>query len=135
VTDALSALLRSLRSTTEKAGLMWAATDVSEKRMTFATAKKACEDYRGAGFSDWRLPTIDELETLRDRTRHDPAADPELGLKSNWYWSSTPLASSPSACAWFVGFYYGSSYWYYQSGEFFVRAVRSAGQQLALGAL
>ena len=118
-----------------KSGLMWSAQDVSTKRLTWAEAKKACEEYRGAGFSDWRLPTIDELETLRDRTRHDPAADPELGLQSAYYWSSTPLASSPSVVAWGVNFGSGYSLWIYQGGGAFVRAVRSAGQQLALGAL
>ena len=112
----------------EKTGLMWPATDVSDKRMTFDQAKKACAEYRGAGFSDWRLPTIDELETLRDRTRIDPAADPELGLKSNYYWSSTPYAGSPSDCAWLVFFYSGGSHWGNHNAEFFVRPVRSAGQ-------
>ena len=109
----------------ERNGLMWAAVDVSEKRMTHAEAEKTVANFKAAGFDDWRLPTIDELETLRDRTRCNPAADPELGLKSEWYWSSTPLASS-SDFAWGVGFGYGYSDYHYRNGAGFVRAVRSA---------
>jgi hypothetical protein len=110
----------------EGRGLMWASVDVAEKRMTFDEATKAVKNFKAAGFDDWRLPTIDELETLRDRTRHSPAADPELGLKSEWYWSSTTLASSPGDCAWGVNFDDGYSYWHGRSYTGFVRAVRSA---------
>jgi hypothetical protein len=59
----------------KKNGLMWSAEDIGgEDGLTFDKAVEACKNYRGAGFDDWRLPTIDELETLRDRTRYDPAA-------------------------------------------------------------
>jgi len=114
----------------QKSGLMWAAQDVSTERMTFEEAKRACEKFCCAGFGDWRLPTISELETLRDLSRSEPAADPELGLKSNYYWSSTPLASSPGDFAWLVYFHYGLVGWSYQHGTAFVRAVRGprAGQ-------
>jgi len=105
---------------------MWAAVDVSEKRMNWKDAKEAAAKFRGAGFTDWRLPTIEELETLRDRTRHNPAADPEVGLKSEFYWSSTPAAWSPGDCAWYVHFGNGYTHYNYQLNTAFVRAVRSA---------
>jgi hypothetical protein len=110
----------------EQRGLMWAAADVSEKSLNFADAEKAVANFRAAGFSDWRLPTIEELESLRDRSRFNPAADPELGLKSDWYWSSTPDASAPGECAWIVGFYYGYATIHNRDNRAFVRAVRSA---------
>ena len=109
-----------------KTGLMWASKDVSTDRMTFAEAKRACDKFSCAGFDDWRLPTIAELETLRDLSRFDPAADPELGLKPNYYWSSTPLASSPGGCAWVVLFLYGSVSVSSQGDTAFVRAVRES---------
>jgi hypothetical protein len=105
---------------------MWASKDVSTERMKFDEAKRACSDFRCAGFTDWRLPTIAELETLRDLSRFDPAADPELGLKPNFYWSSTPLASSPGDCAWLVDFGYGDVDCNYQNHTAFVRAVRGS---------
>jgi hypothetical protein len=109
----------------KKTGLMWAAQDLAG-RHNWADAKKVAAEAGIAGFDDWRLPTIEELESLRDRTLYRPAADPALCLQSDWYWSSTPDASSPSDYAWSVNFYYGSSYYSYQYYEGLVRPVRSA---------
>lgn len=44
-------------------GLMWAAKD-SGKRGSWHKAVKYCRKLRLAGYSDWRLATIDELESL-----------------------------------------------------------------------
>ena len=44
-------------------GLMWAAKD-SGKRGSWHKAMKYCRKLRLAGYSDWRLATIDELESL-----------------------------------------------------------------------
>jgi hypothetical protein len=67
-----------------------------------------------------------ELASLVDDTRSSPAIDPIFDCNSNFYWSSTPLASSPSGCAWGVYFSGGSVGWFNQSYECFVRAVRVA---------
>ena len=107
-----------------KTGLMWPAQDVSTSSMNFEEAKRACSNFRCAGFDDWRLPTRAELETLLDLSRHNPAADPELALKSEYYWSSTPVASSPGGYAWGVSFSLGHVYWANQYSTAFVRAVR-----------
>jgi hypothetical protein len=114
----------------EARGLMWAAFDVSDSRMTFEEAKRACANFRCAGFDDWRVPEISELETLRDLSRFDPAADPQLSLKPNAYWSNTVLASSPRVSAWNVYFGDGNVVYGLQLNSAFVRAVRSvrAGQ-------
>ena len=44
-------------------GLMWAARD-SEKRMNWHKAVTYCRTLRELGYSDWRLASIDELESL-----------------------------------------------------------------------
>lgn len=46
-------------------GLMWAAKD-NGKDVSWKKAMKYCGDLRLAGYSDWRLPTIDELEGIYD---------------------------------------------------------------------
>jgi|SRR6185369_3428710 len=109
----------------KKTGLMWAAQDLAG-RHNWADANKVAAEAGIAGFDDWRLPTIEELESLRDRTLYGPAADPALSLQSDWYWSSTPDASSPSDFAWYVYFSFGYSDYGGQSGEGLVRSVRSA---------
>jgi uncharacterized caspase-like protein len=49
-----------------KTNLMWAAKD-NGSNISSANAKSYCENYRGAGYSDWRMPTYDELVRLYDK--------------------------------------------------------------------
>ena len=114
----------------ESAGLMWTADDASAKALTHEGAVKAVANLaaaRFAGFDDWRLPTVEELFLLADRSRYNPAIDTDFfpNTKSDWYWSSSPVASSPGACAWFVGFSGGHSGYGVRDGSARVRAVRS----------
>jgi len=46
-------------------------------------AAKICKDYRGGGFDDWYLPSINELKKLRDNKALIG------GFKDYFYWSST----------------------------------------------
>jgi hypothetical protein len=48
------------------AGLTWAAKD-NGADVNQGQAKEYCTALRIGGFSDWRLPTVDELENLYDR--------------------------------------------------------------------
>ena len=45
--------------------LMWASKD-NGSDITPAAAKFYCENYRAGGYNDWRMPTLDELESLYD---------------------------------------------------------------------
>ncbi|MBN1662016.1 MAG: DUF1566 domain-containing protein [Deltaproteobacteria bacterium] len=47
--------------------LMWAARD-NGQGITWHGAKSYCENFRGGGYADWRLPTWKELEGLYDRS-------------------------------------------------------------------
>jgi hypothetical protein len=47
----------------KKTGLMWAAKD-NGRDINWEKAKKYCDDYRGGGYADWRMPTQAELEAL-----------------------------------------------------------------------
>ncbi len=49
-------------------GLMWAAKDNGED-INWSDAKRYCENYRGGGYTDWRLPTQEELEGLYDKNK------------------------------------------------------------------
>ena len=48
-----------------KTNLMWAAKD-NGSDIEWQDAKFYCENYRGGGYKDWRMPTLDELEGLYD---------------------------------------------------------------------
>ena len=48
--------------------LMWAAKD-NGGDITWEKAKSYCKNYRGGGYSDWRMPTQDELAGLYDNSK------------------------------------------------------------------
>ena len=56
-----------------EANLMWAAKD-NGSDINWADAKSYCENYRGGGYTDWRMPTQDELAGLYDASNSRPAA-------------------------------------------------------------
>jgi hypothetical protein len=56
-----------------KTNLMWAGED-NGSDIKWNDAKIYCENYRGGDYSDWRMPTLDELAGLYDSTK--PRAAP-----------------------------------------------------------
>jgi len=73
-------------------------------------------------YSDWRLPTIDELLTIVDYTRYGSASKIEDTVSYN-YWSSSTSASYANS-AWYVNFYSGSTFNNDKYYSLFVRCVR-----------
>ena len=51
-----------------KTNLMWAERD-NGSNINWANAKNYCENYRGGGYTDWRMPTQDELAGLYDESK------------------------------------------------------------------
>ena len=113
--------------TDTKLGLMWSKATITEADVTQHQAEDLCRELRLADHADWRLPTVDELFALADRSRYNPAIDTEAfpDTSSDWYWTSTITAWSSSR-AWFVGFSDGLASYYLRDDSYgLVRAVRS----------
>lgn len=108
-------------------GLEWP-KDHAPKRMTWKQAKAWVKKLTLCGHTDWRLPTVEELFMLADRTKHAPAIDTDAfpACESDWYWTSTPAAYSPVGYAWSVFFGGGVAGWVDQGYFDFVRAVRAS---------
>lgn len=58
-------------------GLMWAAKD-NGSAATWQTAKAYCENYEGGGYTDWRMPAVEELASLYDK--YGPGYRPECAV-------------------------------------------------------
>ena len=110
-------------------GLQWQDdVDAKNNTRTWSGAIDYCENLTLGGYSDWRLPNINELKSIVDRSKYSPAiADGFSNVRSGYYWSSTTRAND-SDVAWVVSFYYGSvSNYGVKNRSHYVRCVR-AGQ-------
>lgn len=82
--------------------------------------------------NDWRLPNRNELETLVDLSRANPAIDSTAfpNTEVNGFWSSTSLAPDPTS-AWYVYAYDGQVLYASKAQASYVRLVRG-GQPLTM---
>lgn len=106
-------------------GLLWQRED-DGTRKTHKEAIEYCKTLTLDGIKEWRLPTIEELYYLADRTKKGIKIDENYfkNTKSNWYWTSTSYQDSSSSSFWVVHFASGFDGWTSASGSFSVRCVR-----------
>ncbi len=87
-------------------GLMWTKQD-NGTNVNWNQAIAYCSNLRLGGYTDWRLPTIDELQAIYDANAGDQHVKGNLKLSPNyWHWSSSQ-ASAPGK-AWYFQFSSGS---------------------------
>jgi len=101
-----------------------------QKQMTFAEAEAAIAKLNENGFfgfKDWRLPTVEELCGMVDRTKCDPCYDTDIfkGKFDDWYWSSDLCAWNKGA-AWCVLSDCGGVSYGLKGSHGYVRPVRSS---------
>lgn len=81
------------------------------------------------GVTDWRLPSLRELESLVDFSVPNTGAAPTIdatyfpNTRINWFWSANNYSSVP-AFAWLVGFNFGGSVAVAKTSGLYVRLVR-----------
>jgi hypothetical protein len=110
-------------------GLVWASKDNGED-INWKDAKRYCENYRGGGYTDWRLPTQNELAKLyKPDTKN---TNPSTGkCKGNYRISK--LFHITCCCPWasetrgsetaFFNLGHGIRYWYDPSSSHDSRAL------------
>jgi hypothetical protein len=108
-------------------GLMWTKDANMAGAMSWSDAISYCNNLNYAGYSDWRLPNINELKSLIDAGRYNPALPedhPFTNVQLSNYWSSTGI-SSHDACA--VHMWNGFVQLNLMRGSWYVWPVRAGG--------
>lgn len=106
-------------------GLMWQQTSAAND-MVWCDALAYCEALILSGYTDWRLPSVRELQSIVDYGTLLPAIDAVFGATGILYWSSTSYQDDPGGAAFFVGFDVGNVNTWPKSVGARVRAVRTA---------
>jgi len=108
--------------TDSKTTLQW--QDNADVQKTWTGAIAYCESLTIGSYDDWRLPNINELASIVDRSKDHPATDNTFQhvVFSN-YWSSSTLAGL-ERYAWNIHFGYGSRSDSNKYSSFYVRCVR-----------
>ncbi len=104
-----------------KTGLMWAAADNGED-ITWDGSRKYCEDHRGGGFTDWRMPTQDELAGIYNPSKknlYGYSVSELISISSCCPWPSDALGSEAAV----FSFSYGGKYWLPKTCSFNSRAL------------
>ena len=102
--------------------LQWQDNESVSKKWTDAI--DYCEALTLGGYNDWRLPNQNELRSIADRSKSNPAIDNAFkNVVSPYYWSSSTVVGNEDG-AWGVAFSYGGDYWDRKSYEGYVRCVR-----------
>jgi formylglycine-generating enzyme required for sulfatase activity len=88
-------------------GLMWQKV-ISPDTLSWDNAIGYAENLALAGYADWRLPNVKELQSINDERLRQPSLDTNYFSAPRFgnYWSSTTLIGN-TVRAWLVDFVYG----------------------------
>jgi len=73
--------------------LMWVWNgDLAGREMNWNDAIDYCKNLKYAGYTDWRLPEIQELKTLIKKDEKPTIDNKAFDCRDDWYWSATEYA-------------------------------------------
>jgi len=110
--------------TDSSANLTWQKTSYGPA--TWKDSLSYCENLTFGGYSDWRLPNINELQSLADYNLFNPSVNTQIFSDTNTssiYWSSSVYANQ-SNTAKGVNFYTGARSGEVKTNSNYVRCVR-----------
>jgi hypothetical protein len=109
----------------KETGLVWQ-INTDDITRSWSDAGYYCRRLYLGGRMGWRLPTIEELNSLQDRSQLNPvlpAGHPFINHLSSVYWADSTYAAYLEY-AWYVGFYSGDVNPGFKSDTLYVRCVR-----------
>lgn len=95
--------------TDNKTALMWAAKD-NGIPINWMDAQSYCIEYSGAGYTDWRMPTLDELSSLyepKENNKHGYHIAKLIETTAASCWASETHGDKAAR----FNFTYGTVYW------------------------
>ena len=109
-----------------KKNLMWQDDlEVTQYKTTWSLAKEYCATLTLSGYTDWKLPTVKELQSLVDVKRANPAIHEEFShCEPTSYWTSTQDMTNKNH-AWYVGFKTGATFKDSKDYDCYIRCVRT----------
>ena len=105
-------------------GLVWQDNLDSKKlRKNFDSAVKYCDQLQHAGYTDWRLPTMDDYDLIIEAGKRNPVIPEQFKFyQSNYYWTADE--GSMEIFAHRINLFNGNDNDYSKSYRTFVRCVR-----------
>jgi len=98
-------------------------SDTKTIKKSWEEAIDYCESLSLGGYDNWYLPNINQLYSIVDKSRYNPAIEPTFqNIAIDHYWSSTVSAEN-SYGAWHIDFTSGSGGWGFGSGGYYIRCV------------
>ncbi|HNZ43240.1 MAG TPA: DUF1566 domain-containing protein [Bacteroidales bacterium] len=95
--------------------------DIEASCATVGSAADICANLILGAYSDWFLPSRDELHEMYNNLKVKGFG----GFSNNYYWSSSECATYELNDAWLQNFQYGNQYNYVKYNPTYVRAVRA----------
>ncbi len=107
-------------------GLSW--QDNSETmtvKKTWQEAMEYCQNLTLGDFTDWRLPTVEELVYIVDKESIEPAINPVFeNVQSSGYWSSSTFTPTYKYLIWTVDLRIGGNTITHMKDSMYLRCVR-----------
>jgi Protein of unknown function (DUF1566) len=83
-----------------RTNLMWAARDSGGAGIDWRGAKEYCENYRGGGYTDWRMPTLNEVAGLYNQNESYEGINNQFGRPQAIRVHLTKLIQLSDCCVW-----------------------------------
>ena len=104
--------------------LMWQQVPYNDS-ITWEQALTLADTLSFAGYSDWRLPNIKELQSINDESLINPSINQTYfsGVNTNFYWSSTSLPNQTTK-AWYLDTQFGITTYQFKTNRLYALCVR-----------
>ncbi len=104
--------------------LIWQQIPYSDS-ITWEQALTFADTLTFAGFSDWRLPNIKELQSINDESLINPSINQTFfnGVNVNHYWSSTSLPNQTTK-GWYLDTQFGVTTYQFKINKLYALCVR-----------